>query len=266
MQSLALFVILCFLIAIGYSASDLNINSLDENSLISLSDSSIGSFSSDLDVNSLDESSFTFPSDSSVDYFASNFDVNSLDKIPLIPPSDSSIQETNSFDQSTDSSNFLDLLNASNVQETNPLDRSTDTDIDWLLNTDDQFSPDSSFSLADDIICDVNDAADTQLFDKRRRDAACQNPEATSTDSEDINKLNNLFNPQQLLNIMKPKITDLKENQEACPTEVFDDSNIPVCKHAATLLTTPNNLPPVTLTNVDPGAFSCEYEFESVLT
>ena len=73
MQSLTLLVTSCFLIAISYSAPDLDASALGENSFNFLDDSSISS-------NPFDDSSIAF---------------NLLD--------DSSIQGTNSLDQSTDS-------------------------------------------------------------------------------------------------------------------------------------------------------------------
>ena len=158
-----------------------------------------------------------------IGYSASGFDITPFNE--------------NAFDFSSDSSLSLNLLNNPSIQETNPLDQSIDSNIDWFLDTGHPLSqtsePDSTFFLADDINCDVNNADDNQLFDKRRRGAACKTPKATTEDENLINPTDP-FNTNQLLE-KNPSISDFKSDFEACPKAIFESSNIPVCQDEITL-------------------------------
>ena len=200
---------------------------------------------------------------SALDLDASSFDVSSFD---------ASSFDRSSFDEKSlnfldDSSISLNLLDDSSIQGTNSLDQSTGSDFDLFLDTDDQRSQasasDSGFFLSNDISCDVNNADDAQLFDKRRRDSVCKNPDASIGNVK--NSINSIdpFNLDEFLQ-KQPSALVFETSFEACPVKDYEDSNTPVCDKLATVLQAAQlDVDSADLFNVDPGAFAREFKFES---
>ena len=226
MRALTFLVISCILITISYSASDFDVSLFGEDSLSVPVQDSLG-FSDQDSLNFLGEDSLSLPN--------------------------------------PDSLNFLD---DPSIQTTNPLDQSTGSDINTFL--DDPLSqttePDSSFLLADDINCDAFNADDTQLFGKRRRDAACTNPSTSSAKPKKPKKgfgpTNDPFNFNEFIKT-RPSLADFQESSDACPAFYFGDSNTPVCSTEFTIPLARQPLLSLRLLDVDPGTLACASEFES---
>lgn len=195
----------------------------------------------------------------------SDFDVSLVD-VSLFDEDSLSFPDQDSLNfLGEDSLNFLD---DPSIQTMNPLDQSTGSDIDWFL--DDQLSqttePDSSSFLADDIDCDAFNADDTQLFGKRRRDAACKNPSTSSAQRKKPGKgfgpPTDPFSINQFINT-RPSLADFRESFEVCPFVYFGTSNTPVCSNEFTIPLAKPPLGALKLLDVYPGAFACASGFVS---
>lgn len=195
---------------------------------------------SDLDVSFLDQNSLGFLDDSSISF-------NLLD--------DSSIQGTNSLAQLTDSNVDWFFDSGDQFGKT-----------DWFLDDDDQPSEisglDSGFFLAEVINCDVNNADDTQLFDKRG--TVCKNPSGVKDPPpEEIINPTDPFNTDELLNI-EPTIFSFQQSSEVCPTLIFGTSKIPVCSKDKNARIRLDLVFSATLYNILPGAFASGYNFSVI--
>lgn len=82
------------------------------------------------------------------------------------------------------------------------------------------------FSANDNVVCDLGNAGETQLFGKRRRGESCRDPvvgKNKNPSGSDQGEPFNLNEPFKLPTDAFPEDTDL------CPTRIFGASKIPVC-------------------------------------
>lgn len=148
----------------------------------------------------------------------------------------------------------LGIFDDLSLEEINPLDFTITRDSDWLFgetvgsNEADSsvFSPEillldesnpSLLSASDDLACDVSNADDMQLFDKKRRGSSClvpfvgntENQNEPSTQGDDFNS-NNEPNQEIAPTGLFAPLEIFSDDVELCPPRIFKTSNIPVCR------------------------------------